>query len=236
MKFKNAFRFTEQTDSMIAFWDKDLVCRFANSIHLKWFGLSPEELVDKITLPELLGPIYEKNLPYITNALRGEVQVFERELTQVDGTVRNTLATYTPEIVQGEVIGFFAHVVDISFIRPSLFHLEDVNSTLKIQSEVEILNKVEQFLRDSVFSEFPGIEELARKHFISATKLKRGFKDRFNSTLFNYYRNLQMQIAHKYLEEKKYSKRQISDMFGFANQSNFISCYKKHINHFPDKP
>jgi PAS domain S-box-containing protein len=225
MKFKNAFRFTEQSDAMMAFWDNDLVCRFANSAYLRWFGVSPEEMVNKMTLRELLGPIYERNLPYITNALRGEVQVFERELMQTDGTIRNTLATYTPEIIHGEVRGFFVHVVDISFLKPSLSHIKDANATLKNQSEVEILNKVEQFLRDCVFSEFPGIEKLAKKHFISPTKLKRGFKARFNSTLFDYYRNLQMQIAHQYLQENIYSKRQISDIFGFANQSNFSSGY-----------
>jgi len=231
MKFKNAFKFTEHTDAMIAFWDKDLVCRFANSAYIKWFGASPEQLINKVTLSELLGPIYEKNLPYITNALRGEVQVFERELTQSDGTVRNTLATYTPEIIQGEVTGFFAHVVDISFIRPLISTSKDENGALKIQSEVEIrMNKVEQFLRASLFSEFPGIDKLAKEHFVSSTKLKREFKARFNSTLFSYYRNLQMQIADKYLRENMYSKREIADIFGFANQSNFISCYKKHLN------
>lgn len=236
MKFKNAYRFTEHTDAMIAFWDKDLVCRFANSAYLKWFGFTPEELIDKVTLPELLGPIYKKNLPFITNALKGEVQVFERELTQSDGTISNTLATYTPEIVNGKITGFFVHVVDISMLKSSKANSSDEKAISGISSEVEIrLNKVEQCLRASLFSEFPGINNLAKEYFISSTKLKRDFKARFNATLFSYYRNLQMEIADKYLRENKYSKKQISEMFGFANQSNFISCYKKYkSSQFPD--
>ena len=230
MKFKNAFKFTEHTDAMIAFWDKDLVCRFANPAYLKWFGMTPEELVDKVTLPHLLGPLYKRNLPYITNALRGHVQVFERELRQADGTIRNTLATYTPEVINGEVTGFFAHIVDISFIRQAISNSRDENGILQVQSEMDIrLNKIEQFLHASLFSEFPGIDRLAKEFFISPAKLKRDFKAKFGSTVFSYYRNLQMQIADRYIRENIYSKRQISDMFGFANQSNFIACYKKHI-------
>ncbi len=33
-----------------------------------------------MSLKELLGPLYEKNLPYILAALRGEKQVFERQI------------------------------------------------------------------------------------------------------------------------------------------------------------
>ena len=229
MKFKNAFRFTEHTDSMFAFWDRDLICRFANSAYLKWFNAKPEDLIDKVTLPQLLGPIYEKNLPYITLALKGEVQVFERELKYSDGKIHNTLATYTPEIIEGQVTGFFVHVVDISFVKP-ISDIGTDGNPLKIQTELEIrLDSVEKFLHASLFSEFPGIDKLAKEFFISPTKLKRDFKARFNSTPFFYYRNLQMQIADKYLRENLYSKKQISDIFGFANQSNFISCYKRHI-------
>lgn len=208
MKFKNAFRFTEHTDAMIAFWDNDLVCRFANSAYLKWFGISPNDMIDKVSLPELLGSIYDNNLPYITNALKGKVQIFERQLTQSDGTIRNTLATYTPEIIEGKITGFFANVVDISVLSASIVNIDDKNTVLGIQPELEIrLTKVEQCLRASLFSEFPGVNRLAKEHFISATKLKRDFKTRFNATLFSYYRNLQMEIADKYLRENKYSKK-----------------------------
>jgi len=232
MKFKNAFRFTEHSDAMMAFWDKDLVCRFANSAYLKWFGFSPEDLIDQVTLPQLLGPIYKKNLPYITKALEGEIQVFERELTQIDGTIRNTLATYTPEIMEGEVTGIFVHVVDISFISPLAPHALSESATLKSDpkksDQCGPLDKVEKMLRASLLLEFPGIDTLSKECFISPTKLKRDFKSRFNSTPFLYYRNLQMQIADKYLQENLLSKSQLADMFGFANQSNFISCYKRY--------
>ena len=237
MKFKNAFRFTENTDTMIAFWDKYQICRFANSAYVKWFGVKPEELIDKVTLSELLGPLYEKNLPYINKALKGEMQIFERELTQIDGKVRNTLATYSPEFHRGEVSGFFVHVVDITFIKPLNSTIDDSHSSFKDKIEKDArLSKVEQILQSSLLTGFPGIENLAKGNYISPTKLKKDFRARYKLPIFSYYRKLQMQIADKYLKEKIYSKKQISELFDFANQTNFITCYNKYItNESPDK-
>jgi AraC-like DNA-binding protein len=148
----------------------------------------------------------------------------------MDGTIRNTLATYTPEIINGKVTGFFVHVVDITSVSPPRTSVKSKNAVLKKPLGIDDrLKNVELLLRESLFLEFPGINKLAKECFISTTKLKRDFKATFHFTPFAYYRNLQMQIADKYLEEKLLSKKQISDILGFANQSNFISCYKKYL-------
>lgn len=52
-------------DSMLAYWDKNQIGLFANSAYKKWFGRSSEDMIGKITMEELLGPLYDKNLPYI---------------------------------------------------------------------------------------------------------------------------------------------------------------------------
>jgi PAS domain S-box-containing protein len=105
----------DQVSAMLAYWDKDQVCRFANSAYHEWFGKSPSEMVGKMTLAQLLGPdLYQKNLPYIKAALEGHRQVFQRQIPRPDGTTRYTIATYYPNIAEGEVKGFFVHVADIT--------------------------------------------------------------------------------------------------------------------------
>ena len=229
-KLENALEVAEHTDAMLAFWDKDLVCRFANASYLKWFGLSPSDMIDKMTLPELLGPLYQQNFPYINKALQGKLQIFERDITLPNGETKNTIATYTPKIKQGIVTGFYAHVADITPVR---------NESLKITAEAEdffamsvshnYLNGVENLLRSSIFTKFPGIPALANQFFISPTKLKTDFKARYQCTIFSFYRSLQMQVADKYIKGKVYSKNQLAEMFGFDNVSNFSSCYRKYI-------
>ncbi len=107
----------DQISAMLAYWDKNSVCRFANSAYVDWFGKRKEDMVDKMTIKELLGPLYEKNLPYITGALKGEAQTFEREIPLPSGTTRHSLANYFPDIVDGEVHGFFVHVADVTPLK-----------------------------------------------------------------------------------------------------------------------
>lgn len=111
-----AVEVVDQVSAMIAYWDTDQRCVFANQAYLKWFGMTPARMIG-ITLKELLGPIYELNLPYIQGALKGEKQVFERRIPLPDGTIRDSIATYTPEIVDGIVRGFSVHVADVTILR-----------------------------------------------------------------------------------------------------------------------
>lgn len=113
-----ALLISDQITAMLAYWDKDLKCRFANSAYVDWFGKTKEEMINKMSIDELLGPLYEKNLPYIKGALAGTKQLFEREIP-IPGSsgVRHSLATYIPDIKNGEVLGFFVHVADVSYLK-----------------------------------------------------------------------------------------------------------------------
>ncbi|MFA6470350.1 MAG: PAS domain-containing sensor histidine kinase [Bacteroidota bacterium] len=108
---------TNHVSAMLAYWDRNLVCRFANAAYLDWFGKSHDEMIDKITLNELLGPLYEKNKPFIQGALEGKVQTFEREIPLPNGTTRFSIANYFPDFVEGEVRGFFVHVADVTPLK-----------------------------------------------------------------------------------------------------------------------
>lgn len=100
-------------DAMVAYWDINQTCVFANAAYADWFGRNGSELVG-VTLKSLLGPsLYEKNLPYIQAAYAGQKQVFERTITRPDGRVRHGLATYYPHIEGGQVHGIFVHVADV---------------------------------------------------------------------------------------------------------------------------
>jgi PAS domain S-box-containing protein len=106
----------DHLDAMLAYWDIDQVCVFANNAYLAWFGKTQEQMIG-ITLEGLLGPIYAKNQSYIRAAYAGQPQVFEREILAPDGRVRYSLATYTPHVVDGAVRGIFVHVADVTPIK-----------------------------------------------------------------------------------------------------------------------
>lgn len=100
--------------AMVGYWDKELRNRIANDAYVEFFGKTPGELRG-MHIREVLGPeLYERNLPYIEGALAGERQLFDREIVTPSGEIRFTQASYIPDLVAGEVQGFFALVTDIS--------------------------------------------------------------------------------------------------------------------------
>lgn len=103
--------------AMVAYWDADQRCRFANRAYEKWFGVDPRSMIG-MHMRELLGPLYALNLPHIEGALRGEPQEFERDIPDpAGGQARHSLAQYFPDIVDGRVRGFCVLVTDISRLK-----------------------------------------------------------------------------------------------------------------------
>jgi len=102
--------------AMVAYWNADQRCVYSNDAYREWFGKSPEQMKG-MTMQELLGPLYELNLPFIRAVLNGEKQVFERRITLPGGGVRESIATYTPDVVDGAVRGFSVHVADVTPLR-----------------------------------------------------------------------------------------------------------------------
>jgi PAS domain S-box-containing protein len=121
--------------AMLAYWDKDLVCRFANKAYLDWFGVSKEQMINKMKINELLGPLYEKNKPYIEEALKGHNQTFERQIPLPNGSIRYSLANYFPDIINGKVNGFFVHVADITPVKVLELELLKSNETINEQNK-----------------------------------------------------------------------------------------------------
>ena len=110
-------RVVDHVPAMLAYWDRDLRCRFANRAYQQWFGVDPDHLVGS-TIRDLLGPeLFEANEPHIRGALRGELQTFERVVPGPVGIKRHSLASYIPDIVDGEVKGFIAHVTETTPLK-----------------------------------------------------------------------------------------------------------------------
>ena len=120
-----AIKVANHIPAMLAYWDADQRCVFSNDAYRDWFGKSPEQMKG-MAMKELLGPLYDLNLPYILAALKGERQVFERLIPLPGGGTRDSIATYTPDRVNGVVRGFSVHVADVTPLREREAALERV--------------------------------------------------------------------------------------------------------------
>lgn len=124
----------DSAPSMMAYWNADMTCRFANHAYRDWLGLNPEDMIGK-HIRDVLGPaLYELNKPHLEAALRGESQSFERSVPGPSG-VRHGLAHYVPDVVDGEVVGLLAQVTDITALKAADRALRsEVDETLRVQT------------------------------------------------------------------------------------------------------
>ncbi len=72
------------------------------------------------------------------------------------------------------------------------------------------------------------IKELSRKVAINECYLKKGFKEIFGTTIFDFYQQQRMEHAKYLLYEKSLSVTDVSDLLGYSSISHFSAAFKKH--------
>ena len=107
----------ETIPGQVAYWDADRCCRFANKHYLDALG-RPEDAVlgqpvDRVVPTELLA----QSIGHIDAVLRGEPQEFERSVSQPGGATIYSLVQYVPDVVDGQVKGFFVQISDITRLK-----------------------------------------------------------------------------------------------------------------------
>ena len=114
--------------ALIGYWDRDLRNVVANEAYVDWFGVHPEEMRGR-HLREIVGEqVYAQNEPHVLRALAGEgQQQFVRTLVADDGSTQYSQVTYTPDEVDGEVVGLFVLVADVTERVEAERALEQVN-------------------------------------------------------------------------------------------------------------
>jgi AraC family transcriptional regulator len=72
------------------------------------------------------------------------------------------------------------------------------------------------------------IKELSRKVGTNECYLKKGFKEMFGTTIFEFYQSQRMEHAKYLLYEKGVSVTEVSALLGYSSISHFSTAFKKH--------
>lgn len=95
------------------------------------------------------------------------------------------------------------------------------------ESEREKISKARELLIQHI-GEPITIKELSRKVAINECYLKKGFKEMFGTTIFDFYQSQRMEHARFLLYEKGLSVTDVSMMLGYSSISHFSTAFKKH--------
>jgi PAS domain S-box-containing protein len=114
----------------IVYWDRDMRCLFANRFYCEWFGFRRDDIVGR-TVDEIFPATRWRPVePQIQAALAGQPQLFEREETDRKGNPATTLVHFLPDMVDGQVRGFYVFAMDITEGKRSSQRLRALNDEL----------------------------------------------------------------------------------------------------------
>jgi AraC family transcriptional activator of pyochelin receptor len=79
----------------------------------------------------------------------------------------------------------------------------------------------------------PSLSEIARSIGLNEYKLKRGFKETFQTTIFGYLTAQRLQLARRYLLDTQKTAAEIAYELGYTTPQHFNNAFKKHFGHTP---
>lgn len=124
---------------MLAWLDRDLRYRFANTAYARLAGFSREDLIGRHLSEVIDADGYQRAAPYIRRALAGETARYENSVETHDGRRLHSLVTLVPERAADDaVLGFFAAVVDLSREKELALERERLNQQMEALTRHEV--------------------------------------------------------------------------------------------------
>lgn len=121
---------TNTVPVQLAFYDHELICRFANASYARWLGAEPASLIG-LHLRDIARPEdFASAGARLEAALRGEPQHFEGLRRFPDGHEFYASIEYTPYLENGQVQGLIIQMVDITERKASEDSVQNTNLQL----------------------------------------------------------------------------------------------------------
>ncbi len=144
---------TDHVPALIAYVGADMTIQFCNKVYEAWYGRKGEsplgKRLDHVHSPEL----YQRLLPQIMDVMDGHNVTFEFEETGEQGEVRYMLRSYVPNFdEQGDIIGFFVLIRDITDRRKTALALEQAYDNLerRVKERTAALTGLNNQLRQEI--------------------------------------------------------------------------------------
>ncbi|MCF0063020.1 AraC family transcriptional regulator [Dyadobacter chenwenxiniae] len=103
---------------------------------------------------------------------------------------------------------------------------------IKNSTDKEKIIAVRDLINDRVHCP-PNLSEIAQYVGLNEYKLKRGFKETFNNTVFGYLTDQRLNLARQYLLDTQKTAAEIASQLGYATPQHFNNAFKKKFGITP---
>lgn len=111
------------------------------------------------------------------------------------------------------------------FVNDEFFKKSNDNNVITKEEDIAKLKEV-KFLISKNLVEPLSINELSQRVGLNTYKLKKGFKEIYNTTIFSYLRSLRMEKAREFLLKNNDNILHIANNVGYSNSSHFAAAFK----------
>ena len=116
--------------------------------------------------------------------------------------------------------------------RPRPKHLIEEKSFLNV-SDLETFRAIGTYLKNNLDKNAPSLKELAHEFGTNEYKLKRGFKELFGMTVFQFLKNERLRNAHIWVKGSNEPFKRIARQNGFKNATHFSREFKARYGYTP---
>jgi AraC family transcriptional activator of pyochelin receptor len=170
------------------------------------------------------------------NILNGKSALFSENWGAVDSNMQQVIQQIVHCKFTGELKKLFLLSKSIEMLVLSAescrISSEKNNLFIKNVTDKEKIIAVRDLINERVTSP-PNLSEIAKTVGLNEYKLKRGFKEVFNNTVFGYLTDQRLNLAHQYLLDTSKTAAEISVQLGYATPQHFNNAFKKKFGMTP---
>lgn len=127
--------------------------------------------------------------------------------------------------IEGKILELLAYEIEIIYGRirqKNSFHPDDIRQ-LQLAKTIMMENMASP----------PTIDKLARKIGLNQKKVKKGFRELFNTTVFGFLRQYRMEQARLMFERDMMNVSEVACTVGYTNASHFSVAFRNHFGVTP---
>jgi len=98
--------------------------------------------------------------------------------------------------------------------------------TLQYQTDILRVRKVHQYILLNLHQSLPPIPIMARQFNLNEFKLKKGFKELYDTTIFKFHLEKRLEMAKLMIKNTPASLKIVAKKYGFRNYSHFSKVFK----------
>jgi AraC-like DNA-binding protein len=169
--------------------------------------------------------------------INGDSALLSDQWGAVDPAIQQVIDQVIHNRYAGDLLNLFLLSKSIEILvlcaESCLLAAEKKETYLKTAADKEKIIAARDLVNQRVHCP-PSLTEIATAVGLNEYKLKRGFKETFQTTVFGYLTAQRLLLAKRYLLDTDKTAAEIAFDLGYATPQHFNNAFKKHFGHTPD--